>query len=80
MGISFAYSAALRLPGKRKTRAMKIVKIKLAEIYVPQALRAKPVDTAKVETLTRKIRKSYIKYTNAQKRVKIENILSSIAI
>ena len=30
---------------------MKIVKIKLAEIYVPQALRAKPVDTAKVETL-----------------------------
>ena len=30
---------------------MKIVKIAIAEIYIPQALRTKPLDTAKVEAL-----------------------------
>lgn len=30
---------------------MKIVKIRIDGIYIPQALRAKPVDTAKVEEL-----------------------------
>lgn len=30
---------------------MKIVKIAIAEIYIPQALRGQPIDTAKVEAL-----------------------------
>jgi sulfiredoxin len=30
---------------------MKIVKIEIDDIYIPQALRVKPVDAAKVETL-----------------------------
>lgn len=30
---------------------MKIVKIKIAEIYIPQALRGNPIDPAKVEAL-----------------------------